>query len=55
MKVLNELQKIQLLENTVLSADIEELRTILETYSPFEFTARALGIAARSRGLAFVE
>lgn len=55
MKLLNELQKVQLLENTVLSADIEELRTILETYSPFEFTARALGIAARSRGLAFVE
>lgn len=55
MKVLNELQKVQLLENTVLSADIEELHTILETYSPFEFTARALGFAARSRGLVFVE
>lgn len=55
MKVLNEQQKVQLLENTVLSADIEELHTILETYSPFEFTARALGFAARSRGLVFVE
>ena len=55
MKVLNELQKVQLLENTVLSAGIEELHTVLETYSSFEFTARALGIAARSRGITFVE
>lgn len=55
MKALTELQKVQLLESTVLSGTIQELHNVLETNAPFEFTARALGFAARSRGLAFVE
>lgn len=55
MKALTELQKVQLLESTVLSGTIQEVHNVLETYAPFEFTARALGFAARSRGLVFVE
>ena len=38
----------------MLKGTLEELRAVLRTYAPFEFTARALGLAARYRGMDFV-
>ena len=55
MSKLSEQKKVELLESAVLTGTIDELIAILEEHSPFEFSARALGIAARCRGLAFVE
>lgn len=50
MAKLSEQKKVELLENTVLTGTVEELIRVLEEYAPFEFTARALGYAARFRG-----
>ena len=33
---------------------LEDLNAVLKTYKPFEMTARALGLAARYRGIDFV-
>ena len=51
----SELLKTEILEEAVQKGSVEDLRAVLETYKPFEMTARALGIAARYRGLEFVK
>ena len=50
----SELKKVEILEETVKTGTLEDLKAVLETYQPFEMTARALGLAARYRGLDFV-
>ncbi len=52
---LSALAKVKLLEETVCKGTLEELRFVLENYQPFEMTARALLIAVRYRGAAFVK
>ena len=54
LKKPNELKKVQVLEEAVLKGTLDDLKAVLETYQPFELTARALGLAARYRGLDFV-
>lgn len=45
MAKLSEKKKVELLENAVLSGNIEEIKGIIQGYAPFEFTARAFGLA----------
>ena len=54
MAKLSELKKVELLENAVLHGSVDETARIMEEYAPFEFTARALGYAARFRGAEMV-
>lgn len=55
MAKLSELKKVELLENAVLSGSIDETVRIIEEHAPFEFTARALGYAARFCGAEMVK
>lgn len=50
----SELAKVQLLEEVVQLGTLNDLNDVLNTYKTFEMTARALGIAARYRGVEFV-
>lgn len=50
MAKLSEQKKVELLENEVLTGTVENTAKIIAEYGPFEFTARALGYAARFRG-----
>lgn len=54
LKKPNELQKVEILEETVQKGTLEDLKAVLEKYKTFEITARALGLAARYRGVDFV-
>ena len=54
MAKLSEQEKVELLENTVLAGTVEEVACVMDEHSPFEFTARALGYAARFRGAEMV-
>ncbi len=47
MAKLSDLKKVELLESTVLEGNIERVRAVFAQHAPFEFTARALGIACR--------
>ncbi len=49
------LRKVTILEETVQKGTREDLEAVLKTYKPFEITARALGLAARYRGVEYVE
>ena len=55
MRTLNDLQKVRRLEKTVSEGSLEELRSVLDTYQPFEFMCNALRVASQKRGLAFVQ
>ena len=55
MAKLSDAKKVELLETTVLSNNIEEARKVLETHSPIEFTAKAIGLACRFSGADMVE
>jgi hypothetical protein len=55
LKKPSEKEKVELLEKVVKKGSLDELRFVLETYQPFELTARALALAARYRGVAFVD
>lgn len=55
MAKLSEQKKVELLENTVLAGTVEEVACVMDEHSPFEFTARALGYAARFRGMEMVK
>lgn len=54
-KKLSDLAKVELLEDTIKKGTLEDVRLVLDTYKPFEMMSRALGIAARYRGLPFVK
>lgn len=47
MASVSESKKVELLEKAVFSNDKAEVEKIMDAYAPFEFTARALGIAIR--------
>ena len=49
-----ELQKVEILEETVRKGSPEDLEAVLETYGSFEMTARALALAGRYRGIGHV-
>lgn len=51
----SELDKVELLEKTVQKGTLKDVSDVLETYKTFEMTARALGLAARYRGVDFVD
>lgn len=55
MAKLSEQKKVELLENEVLTGTVENAAKIIAEYGPFEFTARALGYAARFRGSEMVK
>ncbi len=48
-------RKVLLLEETVLSGDMEKLEEVIKGCKTFEFTARALGLACRFGSLAMVQ
>ena len=50
-KKLSAQAKVELLEKTVSEEGVDELRTVIERESPFEFTARALGYACAFGGI----
>lgn len=54
LKKPSELQKVEILEEVVLKGTLEDLKAVLDTYKKFEMTARAMGLAARYRGVDFV-
>ena len=45
MAKLSEKKKVELLENAVLSGNIDDVKAAIAGNAPFEFTARALGLA----------
>ena len=47
-------QKVEILEEVILNGTLEDLKSVLRTYKTFEFLPRALGLAARYRGVDFV-
>ena len=51
----SELVKVEILEEVVQKGTLKDVTDVLETYKTFEMTARALGLAARYRGVDFVE
>lgn len=55
MKRPSELAKVEVLEEVVQKGSLKDVIDVLETYKTFEMTARALGIAARFRGIEFVK
>lgn len=55
MAKLSEKKKVELLEYTVLTGTAEDVARVFEEHAPFEFTARALGYAARFRGAELVK
>lgn len=54
-KKLSDLAKVELLEDTIQKGTVEDVKLVLETYKSFEMMSRALGLAARYKGLAFVK
>lgn len=54
LKKPSELQKVEILEEVVRKGTLDDLLAVLHTYKAFEMTARALGMAARYRGVDFV-
>lgn len=54
-KKLSDLAKVELLEDTLQKGTVEDVKLVLETYKSFEMMSRALGLAARYKGLAFVK
>lgn len=54
-KKLSELAKVELLEDTIQKGTVEDVKLVLDTYKSFEMMSRALGLAARYKGLAFVK
>ena len=55
MAKLSEQKKVELLEATVLTGNIEQVKTLFAEHSTFEFMARALGIACRFIGAEMVK
>ncbi len=55
MAKLNNLKKVELLENTILEGNIECVKEVFAQQAPFEFTARALGLACRFVGAEMVK
>lgn len=51
----SELQKVELLEEAVINGTPKDLQDVMQTYKSFEITARALGLAARYRGIEHVK
>lgn len=51
----SELRKVELLEEVIQKGSLKDVADVLETYQTFEMTARALGMAARYRGVEFVK
>lgn len=51
----SELVKVEILEEVVQKGSVQDLKDVLDTYKSFEMTARALGLAARYRGVEFVK
>lgn len=47
--------KVELLEEAVLHGTIEDLQNVFKVHGPFEFTARALAMAARCRTADYTE
>ena len=45
-KKLSPVEKVQLLENAVLSQSVEKVKDVLDNCDSFEFTARALGLSS---------
>lgn len=54
-KKLGTQAKVELLEEAVLHGTIEDLRNAFKVHGPFEFTARALAVAARCRTADYTE
>ena len=54
MSSTDEYGKVILLEDAVINGTLDDVKTVYNTYKPFEITARALGLACRYRGLEFV-
>lgn len=52
---LNPQEKVKLLEEAVLSGTLEDLQNVCKVHGPFEFTARALGMAVRCRTADFTQ
>lgn len=52
---LNPQAKVELLEEAVLHGTLEDIQNVCKVHGPFEFTARALAMAARCRTLDFTE
>ena len=52
---LNPQEKVELLEEAVLSGTLEDLQNVCKVHGPFEFTARALGMAVRCRTADFTQ
>ena len=50
----NDLRKVLLLEEAVMNGTPADVEAVMKTYAPFELTARALGLAARYRGIDYV-
>ena len=50
MAKLSELRKVELLEESVLANDVEQVEQLFNEYGKFEFTARAIGYACRFCG-----
>lgn len=55
MTKLSEKAKVEMLEQLVLNASVEEIETFVEQNKPFEFTARALGLACLYRDVEIVK
>lgn len=55
MAKLSDLKKVELLEEKVLSNDLDGVRIVLTEQKPIEFTAKALGLACRYCGAEMVE
>lgn len=50
----SELAKVRILEEAVQKGTLQDVEDVINTYKTFEMTARALGLAARYRGIEFV-
>ena len=51
MAAFSEKKKTELLEQTVLTGTPSEVDALFREYGPFEFTAKALGLACRYKGV----
>lgn len=51
----SEFAKVKVLEEAVQKGTLEYLQVVIDKYKNFEMTARALGLAARYRGMEFVK
>lgn len=50
----DEFTKVALLEEAVMQGSLDDVKMVFKAYTPFEITARALGLACRYRGIEFV-